>query len=80
VGRDHAHGLHAPYWWLKCAVGVDNGTNPLVKAYHQVLVWDLMRRPGYSTVTRLAERVLNPLIGKSLVLYLRKPDAAGTGR
>lgn len=73
VGRDHAHGLHAPYWWLKCAVGVDNDTHPLVKAYHQVLVWDIMRRPRYSTVTRLAERALNPLIGKSLVVYLRKP-------
>jgi len=73
VGRGHAHGLHAPYWWLKCAVGVDNDAHPLVKAYHEVLVWDIMRRPRYSTVTRLAERMLNPLIGKSLVLYLRKP-------
>jgi hypothetical protein len=26
--------------------------------------------------TRLAERLLNPLIGKSLVLYLRKPETA----
>lgn len=71
--RDHVHGLHAPYWWLKCAVGVDNTDNPLVKAYHQVLVWDIMRTPRISVATRLAERVLDPLIGKSLVLYLRKP-------
>ena len=28
-GTDHAHGLHSPYWWLKCAVGVDNDKNPL---------------------------------------------------
>lgn len=76
LGKDHAHGLHSPYWWLKCAVGVDNDQHPLVKAYHEVLVWDIMRRPGYSRVTRLAERALNPLIGKSMVLYLRKPDAA----
>ena len=80
VGRDHAHGLHAPYWWLKCLVGVDNDAHPLVKAYHQVLVWDIMKRPGYSTATRLAERLLDPLIGKSLVLYLRKPEAAGADR
>ena len=73
VGRDHAHGLHAPYWWLKCAVGVDNDRNPLVRAYHQVLVWDIMRTPRWSTLTRAAERVLNPLIGKSMVLYLHKP-------
>lgn len=76
LGKDHAHGLHSPYWWIKCAVGVDNDQHPLVKAYHEVLVWDIMRRPGYSRVTRLAERALNPLIGKSMVLYLRKPDAA----
>ncbi|MDX6276859.1 MAG: hypothetical protein QOJ72_987, partial [Nocardioidaceae bacterium] len=77
---DYAHGLHSPYWWLKCAVGVKNDDNPLVKAYHQVLVWDIMKTPRYSTVTRLAEKVLNPVIGKSMVLYLRKPVApAGDG-
>lgn len=72
-GKDYAHGLHSPYWWLKCAVGVDNDKFPLVKAYHQLLVWDIMRTPRISVVTRLAERALNPLIGKSLVLYFRKP-------
>jgi SAM-dependent methyltransferase len=75
-GTAHAHGLHAPYWWLRCAVGVDNDRHPLVRAYHEILVWDIMRRPGYSTVTRWAERALNPLVGKSLVLYLRKPAVA----
>jgi SAM-dependent methyltransferase len=73
-GKAHVHGLHAPYWWLKCAVGVENDQNPLVKAYHQVLVWDIMRTRGWSALTRGAERVLNPLIGKSMVLYLRKPE------
>ncbi|MEP7089869.1 MAG: methyltransferase domain-containing protein [Nocardioidaceae bacterium] len=70
-GRDHAHGLHAPYWWIKCAVGVDRDKHPLVRAYHRLLVWDIMKKP---LVTRLAERVLDPLIGKSLVVYLRKPE------
>ncbi len=27
-GKDHAHGLHSPYWWLKCAVGVTNDEHP----------------------------------------------------
>jgi SAM-dependent methyltransferase len=72
LGRDHVHGLHSPYWWLKCAVGVDNDDNPLVKAFHKVLVWDIVKRP---LPTRLAERVLDPLIGKSMVLYLEKPAA-----
>jgi hypothetical protein len=70
TGRDYAHGLHTPYWWIKCAVGVDNERHPLVRAYHRLLVWDIMSRPR---TTRLAERILNPLVGKSLVLYFRKP-------
>ena len=73
VGAHHAHALHAPYWWLKCAVGVDKGEHPLVKGYHRLLVWDMMRAPR---ITRFAERLLNPVIGKSLVVYLRKPAHA----
>ncbi len=72
TGKDHVHGLHSPYWWVKCAVGVTNDQNPLAKAFHQVLVWDIVKRP---LPTRLAEKVLDPLIGKSMVLYLEKPGA-----
>ena len=73
AGRDHVHGLHSPYWWLKCAVGVTNDDNPAVKAFHKVLVWDIVKRP---LPTRLAEKVLDPLLGKSMVLYLEKPEVA----
>ena len=72
VGTAHAHGLHAPYWWLKCAVGVDKD-HPLPNLYHRMLVWDIMAKPR---LTRTAEQLLNPLIGKSLVVYLRKPESA----
>ncbi|MFD4367361.1 class I SAM-dependent methyltransferase [Rhodococcus sp. NPDC058521] len=71
TGRDHAHALHSPYWWLKCAVGVDESENPLTKAYHQILVWDMMNAPW---LTRTAERLLDPVIGKSVVFYLQKPE------
>ena len=71
LGRDHVHGLHAPYWWLKCAVGVTNDKNPLVKAFHQVLVWEIVKQP---LATRVAGAVLDPLVGKSMVLYLTKPE------
>ena len=74
TGHHHAHGLHAPYWWLKCLVGTKNDTNPAVAAYHRLLVWDIEKAPR---VTRGAERVLNPLVGKSLVVYLVKPEHAG---
>ena len=75
TGTDHAHALHAPYWWLKCAVGVENNKNPLVQAYHKLLVWDMMSAPA---LTRVGEQVLNPVIGKSVALYLRKPESAAS--
>lgn len=75
TGTDHAHALHAPYWWLKCAVGVENNKNPLVQAYHKLLVWDMMSAPA---LTRVGEQVLNPVIGKSVALYLRKPENAAS--
>jgi SAM-dependent methyltransferase len=68
----HAHALHAPFWWLKCAVGVSNAEHPAVTAYHKLLVWDLMRRPK---VTQLAEALLNPVVGKSVAMYFTKPTA-----
>ncbi len=69
-GHHYAHGLHSPYWWLKCLVGTTNDQNPLVRAYHRLLVWDIVKRPA---TTRVAEAVLAPLMGKSLVVYLVKP-------
>jgi SAM-dependent methyltransferase len=66
----HAHALHSPYWWIKCAVGTDNDDHPLAKAYHSFLVWDMMQAPW---ISRTAEKLLNPVAGKSLAVYLGKP-------
>jgi len=65
----HAHALHSPYWWLKATVGVGNDSHPLVRAYHRLLVWDITKAP---VLTRALERLLNPLLGKSLVVYTKK--------
>lgn len=70
AGSHRAHALHSPYWWLKCAVGLDNEHNPLVRAYHKLLVWDITDAPR---LTRTTERLLNPVLGKSLVVYADKP-------
>jgi SAM-dependent methyltransferase len=69
TGSHHAHALHSPYWWLKCAAGVANDKNLAVRGWHQLLVWDIMRAPA---ATRLTEKALNPVIGKSLVMYVVK--------
>jgi SAM-dependent methyltransferase len=72
TGSHHAHALHTPYWWLKCAAGVDNDQAALVRLYHRFLVWDITN-PTKSV--RLLERALDPVLGKSLVLYASKPPA-----
>lgn len=64
--RHHAHGIHSPYWWLKCLFWSRREDHPLIKAYHAFLVWDLMKRPWLS---RALDGLLSPLMGKSLVVY-----------
>jgi len=66
----YAHGLHSPYWWLKCLVGPDNEKAWPVALYHRFLVWDIMKKPA---ITRMIDYVLTPVIGKSMVFYFKKP-------
>jgi SAM-dependent methyltransferase len=65
----YAHSLHVPYWWLKCLLGVERDTVWPVRLYHRFLTWDMMRQPW---LTRGLERLLDPVMGKSVVLYFRK--------
>ncbi len=71
--RQHwAHALHSPYWWLQCLLWQKREQSRAVALYRRFLEWDLLSRPR---ITRLAERLLNPLCGKSVVLYfLRQTD------
>ncbi len=71
--RHWAHSLHTPYWWLKCLVGPKRPDVAAVNCYHRMLVWDLMQKPR---LNRLIEKLLNPVLGKSLVFYLRKTTTA----
>jgi len=66
----YAHSIHAPFWWLKCFVGPSRMDSKLVSLYHRLLVWDLMKKPR---LTAFIDNLLNPILGKSLVLYFRKP-------
>ena len=70
----HAHSLHVPYWWLKCYFWREEAQEEawLVKKYHEFLVWDLMKQPKS---TYWLDRVLNPVLGKSVVMYFVKGDA-----
>lgn len=69
-GSHQAHALHSPYWWIRCAGGVNNPDRAIARRYHDLLVWQIMKNPP---VLRLADRALNPVLGKSLVVYAEKP-------
>jgi len=69
TGSHHAHALHSPYWWLKCAVGPRRDNHKLVAAYRRFLEWDIIKQPRSM---KFAERALSPLLGKSLIIYARK--------
>ncbi len=69
-GYHRAHALHSPYWWLKCAVGPSNDGHPMVAKYRRFLEWDIIEQPRS---TRIAEKVLSPVLGKSAVFYATKP-------
>ncbi|MEM9620425.1 MAG: class I SAM-dependent methyltransferase [Pseudomonadota bacterium] len=64
--RHWAHSLHTPYWWLRCLFWNSGPDHPLVALYHRFLVWDLMQKP---VLTRLLDKLLNPVMGKSVVMY-----------
>jgi SAM-dependent methyltransferase len=73
TGDHRAHALHSPYWWLKCAVGPRNDDHRAVAAYRKFLEWDIIQQPRS---TKIADRVLSPVLGKSTVLYATKREDA----
>jgi SAM-dependent methyltransferase len=68
-GSHRAHALHSPYWWLRCAVGPADDDHPAVRRYRRFLEWEIVEEPSS---TRVAEAVLSPVLGKSIVFYGEK--------
>ena len=71
-GHHHAHALHSPYWWLRCAARpeAEQSEGQVVRRYSDFLERHEMEHPSLSVAV---ERLLNPLLGKSLVIYATKP-------
>jgi len=71
-----AHALHAPYWWLKCLWWDRDERGdppPPLRAYDRFLEWDVLNDPA---PVRLLERALDPLVGKSVVMYFENETGA----
>lgn len=58
-----------PDWWPRTLTGRGEYPHPLLGLCHRFLVWHIMRRPA---LTRWLEALLNPWLGKSLVMHFRK--------
>jgi hypothetical protein len=43
----------------------------MVKAYKKFLEWDIISSP---TLTRVLEKMLAPVLGKSFIVYSKKPS------
>ncbi len=65
----HSHALHSPYWWLKCAVGVTKNDHPAVVKYRKFLEADIIKP---NKIVRKIDDILNPVLGKSVVIYASK--------
>jgi SAM-dependent methyltransferase len=78
VDEHRVHALHSPYWWLRCAVGPNRPIEEsrVVSLYHRLLTWDIVKAPR---TTRMVERLFAPILGKSLVVYARRPITVVTG-
>jgi SAM-dependent methyltransferase len=71
--RYWAHALHSPFWWLKCLWWSSQDKSWVIKLYHRLLVWDLMQKPW---ITQTLEKLLNPVLGKSVVMHFRKHSSS----
>ena len=67
--RRRKHGLHFFYWLLRCLFGINNEKAMIPSLYYRFLVWDIQTK---SKPIRLLERMLNPIVAKSIVLYAHK--------
>ncbi len=64
-----AHGLHAPYWWLKCLLWKRRDDHPVIKAWQKILEWEILVDPP---LLRPVSKLADWLMGKSVVLYFDK--------
>jgi len=55
--------------FFRCLFGINNEDAPIPSLYRRFLIWDLQTK---SKPIRLLERLLNPLVAKSIVLYAHK--------
>ncbi|MFB6344811.1 MAG: class I SAM-dependent methyltransferase [bacterium] len=64
----YEHAAHSPFWWLKCLLWESKDSSFLVSTYNQILESGMLH---YPTLLNWVESLLNPIMGKSYVLYFK---------
>ncbi len=65
----YAHGLHSPYWWLKCYFGVNRKDVKSVNVFKKLLEWEIIKQPKSMDILK---KIADPLMGKSVIIYAQK--------
>jgi len=65
----HAHGLHTPYWLLRCVFGLTDEDHPVPGMYKKFLDLTLRSRP----LAAIERAVFDKVCPKSIIIYAWKP-------
>jgi len=68
--KHYAHGLHSPYWWLKCLFWQRRDDHKIILAWKKLLEWEILIDPP---LLRPFSWFADLLMGKSVVMYFERP-------
>lgn len=63
------HSIHSAYWWLRCLFWKTQDINLIIKIYKKILERHILKKPFFLD---LIDKVLNPILGKSIAFYFVK--------
>jgi 2-polyprenyl-3-methyl-5-hydroxy-6-metoxy-1,4-benzoquinol methylase len=66
------HTIQAVYWFFRCAFGINNEDFVVTRNLQKAMQWHYRTRPR---LLEYAEALVNPVFGKDLVFYGRKPTS-----
>ena len=72
VDLNFEHAFHTLYWWVRSVFGLHDEQHPAIRHFRKVLTYVM-----FSSLLTRAERLLNHVIPKSMVLYAYKARSCG---
>lgn len=66
------HSIQTAYWFLRCTFGIENENFPVTRYFQKFVQWHYRRRVR---LLENLEALANPVLGKDLILYARKPPS-----